>query len=469
MSFGEAQNLHIVTAPLHTAIRTAAFDMPSPVYGLLLHAATAVFGDDANVARSFSLVCSVASLALLWHLGRGIAGRSAAMVAVLLFTTNPFVFRAATEIGPSALAMTMALGAWAAAHRSIRRPSATTYAVTAILTSALVLTTAWGAFIAGAGILAIAIDRNHPRMVTRRSTIIAVTVGMAAALPWVATFVPDLMRADMFWGRPEWPIDAVTIMLTAWGGGRAGEAQLLGAGLGLFTLIGLLGTRTPEGAVELGFPLTSQVRSAVLAAGMAIAFATVASAPLGVPFSTRNTAALVPVAIIATSYALSLFPGRARAVILTGFVLLGAVGVAQDMTEDRSQAAQIASAVTLHARSGDFVVFCPDQLGPAIVDDLPAGVRPMGFPDGTVPAVVSWRGYRERIRAADVTDFARAVDERSAGHAIWLVAAGGYRGFGDACGELIHEFERNNGTGAQLVLPRPEITEGALLIQFPPL
>jgi mannosyltransferase len=94
--------------------------------------------------------------------------------------------------------------------------------------------------------------------------------------------------------------------------------------------------------------------------------------------------------------------------------------------------------IAAEAKPGDVVVYCPDQVGPAVnrlLTDTP-GLVEMTFPDGARPERVDWTDYLERIDAADPAAFAQRVLTKADGHTIWLVNAGGLLLTGPQCLEL---------------------------------
>jgi phage terminase large subunit GpA-like protein len=159
-------------------------------------------------------------------------------------------------------------------------------------------------------------------------------------------------------------------------------------------------------------------------------------------------------------------PWRTRAVAAT--VVLGLVVGAAYPFKSRSQADQVAN-VLAAAGPTDTVVFCPDQLGPAVHRLVPDAGRQLVYPTMGAPTMVDWVDYKARNEAADPAHFADAVVARTPSDAaIWLVYANEYPTFGDACTELLVELAVRRGS------PEPEIeqkngtVEKDNLVRFPP-
>jgi hypothetical protein len=115
--------------------------------------------------------------------------------------------------------------------------------------------------------------------------------------------------------------------------------------------------------------------------------------------------------------------------------VLGVVSGVPATFRSRTEAGAVAAALRPALRPGDRVVYCPDQLGPAVSRLLPADVPQEVFPTRGRPERVDWVDYEARNAAGDPVAYAADVDARTTG-TIWLVASGGYRTYGDRCDEL---------------------------------
>jgi mannosyltransferase len=131
--------------------------------------------------------------------------------------------------------------------------------------------------------------------------------------------------------------------------------------------------------------------------------------------------------------------------------LAGAVPVALDA--GRTEAPVIAAALRAEARPGDVVVYCPDQLGPAVSRLLPGGLAQEVYPTGGPPARVDWVDYAERNRRAAPAVFARSVSARAGDGVVWLVSQAGYRTYQGRCEALAQTLTNLRGYPLQLVQP----------------
>ncbi len=106
----------------------------------------------------------------------------------------------------------------------------------------------------------------------------------------------------------------------------------------------------------------------------------------------------------------------------------------------KTSAPVLAEALQAEALPADLVVYCPDQLGPAMSRLLPATLEQEVYPSGAPPARVDWIDYTERNRQADPVAYARGLAQRGAGRVIWVVSHDGYRTFEGQCQSLAHEL-----------------------------
>ena len=74
------------------------------------------------------------------------------------------------------------------------------------------------------------------------------------------------------------------------------------------------------------------------------------------------------------------------------------------------------------AKPGDLVVYCPDQLGPAVHRLVPPGLDEVDVSRPSArPTFVDWVDYKKRLAAADPQAFAREALARAGAHTLWFV------------------------------------------------
>ena len=109
--------------------------------------------------------------------------------------------------------------------------------------------------------------------------------------------------------------------------------------------------------------------------------------------------------------------------------------------------------INAEAKPGDTVVYCPDQIGPAVNRLLRPDrqLHQLVYPSGGKPLLIDWVDYVDRIRATDPAAFAKRALTRAGNHTIWYVVTPGY-----------HNFEvRCEAIGSALAQARPGARNGS--------
>jgi hypothetical protein len=187
-------------------------------------------------------------------------------------------------------------------------------------------------------------------------------------------------------------------------------------------------------------------------------------------FVARYAAAVLPLFLLLIALGVEVL-GRPRLVrgslaVLCGAGLLTGLG---NNAEPRTQAVQVAQVLNAEARPGDMVVYCPDQLGPA-VDRLlrvPA-VTELTFPRAIGAQRIDWINYRATIDRTNPETFAQDMIARlSPGQTLWFVWRNGYPGLGGDCGDLQGWFSLLLGQGAPLINENATYYEFENLTRYP--
>jgi mannosyltransferase len=151
----------------------------------------------------------------------------------------------------------------------------------------------------------------------------------------------------------------------------------------------------------------------------------------------------VPLILLVAVGVTSFLDRRIRLVILSLAVVVGLAGAIPNVTTNRTQAGQVASAIATYAKPGDIVAYCPDQLAPAVNRLLPQGrYLQTTFPRRSGPVFVNWVDYSAAVSAASAPDFAEYLESMAgSGRQIFLVWAGGYQGFKFKCEGVVQTLQ----------------------------
>ena len=441
----EAQSVEISRRSVSGLLSALRHDGSPPLYYLLLHGWMKVFGTGTFAVRALSGVFSVAALPLMWRAARDLgATRRNAWVATLLLATNPFAIRYATETRMYSLVVLLWLLAFLAFRKVWLDGGIGWIVLAALSTGALLLTQYWSLFLAAAVVVAsLVVVRRHRGPVTR--VLVSLALGGIAMVPWLPSFLFQLKHTGAPWGSP--PSFATAFLAPQdWAGaGPVGTDYLLALAYYFLLLLALVGTASATG-ITIGGQLRKPA-AWVLGVGVgALLLGCVVSVVLGSAYAARySSIALVPFLLVIAAGFRAL-PPRWWLPGVGGVLVLGLVVSAALPAKARSQADQVADALQKTAKPTDLVVFCPDQLGPAVHRLAPHAGQQVVYPTMGSPAMVDWVDYSGRNELADPQAFANEVLRRAGkAGAIWLVYADGYPTFGDDCSRLLVAFGAARG------------------------
>ncbi len=467
----EALSVNIARLPLGDIPAALRLDGHPPLYYVLLHGWMEIFGESDGAVRAMSALFSLLTVPLVWWVLRP-RGERVALVAAGLFAVSPFAIRYATETRMYSLVTLLVVLGWWAVERSIRRPSFLRLAGVAAVTGLLLLTHYWSMFLLAAVGIVLLWAALRGGVTAAWKVIGAMAVGSLAFLPWVPSFLTQLEHTGTPWGEASRPADVVWLSAVDFAGGPFSEPQLAAALLIALVLVGLFGRTDPAPALLVldRQPVASAVPpAAVVALTLAIGWAvSVASSST---FQPRYASfVLVPVLLLV---AMGLVRIGQRWVALGLTVVLigaGSIGVAEDLRGDRTQAAEIAGLIDAGAGPDDVVVFCPDQLGPAVMRELETDLTAVTYPLFSRPERVDWTDYADRHAASSPVDY---VDELldsvvPEGAGVWLVARDGYRTLEGQCSEIVALLDGRRGAVVVVEDDLSQYYEPATLYTSPP-
>jgi len=439
--FDEALSVNISRLPLDEIPDALRRDGHPPLYYFLLHGWIEIFGIGDIAVRSLSGVISLLTLPVAWFAGRRVGGARVAWITVVVLALSPFAFRFATEARMYSLVILFVFAGYLALRRALERPSLGRLAQVAALTAALALTQYWCLYllaVVGAG-LAWRAWRGEPgpeRTATRRS-FAAMAVGGLGFVPWLPAFLDQLAHTGTPWGDPQYPWVAVPRSLIAFAGSDSdGEAFLLAFVLIVLPLLAVFGRALDARRIELDLGTRPAVRWEGAAALGAFLLGSAASYASNTTFEPRYAATVFALFVLLTAYGVTVFRDRRiQLVLLVAIVVLGVAGGIRNVVTQRTQAGQVADVIVAEAKPGDVVVYCPDQLGPAVsrlLRDEP-GLVQVTFPDGARPERVNWRDYLERNRSVPPPRFVEDVLERAGDATVWYVTGTGQNNITGVC------------------------------------
>ncbi len=473
----EALTVDIARLPLGRIGPWLRHDGHPPLYYWLLHWWIGWFGSGDAAVRALAGVFGVALLPLVWVAARRLGGRLAAWVALVLLAVCPFAVRYSTETRMYALVMVLALAAWLVGNDALRRPVWWRLVAIALLSAALLWSHYWAMWYLG-GIavllLARAVAAHRGGDSVRRDATVKVLVAMAAGgllfLPWIPSLLFQSAHTGTPWGKPALPTEVTAVSVADIGGGSKGDNLVLGWSLLILALLGLFGRAAGARHIELDVRSRPRERPAALVIVATLLLAMVAMWATHGAFQSRYNAVWFPLFVLLAAVGVTRFSGSAvRRGVLVFVLLLGVAGsLRTSFTRTRSEARKAAHAIVAAGRPGDLVVTCPDQLGPSLARELPAGFRIGTYPKLASPLLIDWVDYKKRVDAASPARFADMVMERAGDHRIFLAWAGTYATHKGVCEKVLNALAARRPGMRSLVSDDGGYYEHEAVMIYPP-
>lgn len=472
----EALTVNIATVPLDELRTALEQDGAPPLYYVLLHFWTELFGTGDVAVRALSGVFAVAALVPMWFAARRLAraddptnGRRVAWIAVAVIASNPYAIRYATEARMYSMVIFLVLCAYLAVARAMEHPSFTRVALVSFLGAALMYTQYWSMYLlAATGLWAL--WRARPGSSDARPARFLL-VGLAGVgvlfLPWLPTFLSQLKHTGTPWGVAVAPPTGIVYALLDFAGSDHTEGWTLFFPSFALLLLAVFGLGVATRTIELDLRTRRAARPVAVVATATLLIGLTLSFVSGTAFQSRYAAVLFPLYLLLITLGFARFvDARIRIAAVAVVVALGFIGGLRNVVEQRTQASEIADAINPSISANDLVVYCPDQVGPDVARLLPDDARGVTFPSGSGPALIDWVDYAEVVQATDPVEFARAVvAEVPDAATIWVVWSPGYRHFGGKCEAILSEL-RSLRTGEELVSPDETLFERQGLVRF---
>ncbi len=458
----EAQSVAFARLPLHEIPHALRTDGAPPAYYLLLHLWMRVFGDSDVAVRSLSALLSTITLVVVWSLVSRRCGRQVAIAATALLALSPFAIRYGAETRMYALVMLEVVVGLAAVAWSLERPRLARLAVVALLATLLLYTHYWAIYLVIAvigGLLLMGGARRH----AGRRVAVAVAVGGVLWLPWVPTFRFQAAHTGTPWAASA----RATAALQVFTGSVGAPTLLVGLyGVAMFAALAAAFTLRLPGRRQ---PITPTGLAAVAAgtAAVGVLGAIVSSSAV----SNRYFAVAIPLVVIAAGVGLWRVSGRHLWAAVLVFGVAGAVLAVVDLRTARTTAPSVVAELRAHARPGDVVIYCPDQLAPAtdrLLREAGLELTESVFPTGSTPARVDWIDYEDRALDADPVAAADAALAAAGNRDIWLVISTTYPPTGPACQGLLDAMVDSRRLSLRVLPDRPDLVEHGALYHFSP-
>jgi 4-amino-4-deoxy-L-arabinose transferase-like glycosyltransferase len=474
MWLDEALTVNIARLPLSQLHAALKQDGAPPLYYVLLHIWTAVFGTSNVAVRSLSACFMTGTVIAMWFAARRFAGTKAAWIAAALTFASPYAIRYATEARMYSLEMLLVASGIVAFQRAIEKPTVARLALVSVLVALFVYNQYW-AFYLLAVVIALLVWvawRGTQRDAARR-VLVAVAIGLLVFLPWVPTFLYQRAHTGTPWGEAVLPGIPFGYTLRDFAGAASGTAADRQEGWLLFfvlvpmLILGVFGRPVDGRRVELDLYVPRESRLIAFLGGVGLVVALSLNYLAGGAFQSRYSAIVFPffILLVARGFTMLTDP-RMLTAVLSIAIVLGFAGGVRNVLTQRTQAPEVAAVLRKDAKPGDVVVYCPDQIGPAVHRLAPAGLDEVVYPSFAGPERIDWVDYKKRLAQADTGTFARAALERARGRTLWYVSAPGYITHRGTCEALSNDLAAARRS-VERTVSDPNIFEKPQLQMFP--
>ena len=464
----EAQSLAIARRPLTHIADALRHDGAPPLYYVLLHFWTQLFGDSTFAVRALSAIPGILSLPVILRLGRRIGGDAVGIAAVVLLAVSPFAIRYSVEARMYSLLLLLGLLGAHAVLSAHRHRSARAVVGVAAVSTAMLYTHYYAVFIltvVGAAELWRAWRRRDAGSLR---VVAGIAIGGIAFLPWLPDFLYQSKHTGAPWSSPP-DANAILGTVDAWMGGARPQAQLAYLTALACVVIALIGRRGRRGEVLLQTkfaPLPARLLGVVLGT---LVLAIVVDGIGQQAYAPRYLSMGAGLFLVVVGCGIAVLPSRrARRTMLALLVVTELLVCVENAWQPRSQADQVADVINATARAGDVVVYCPDQIGPQTSRLVHTHARQLVYPNFAGPSVVDWVNYRQRIKSADPNAFSAAVDRLAPHTHVFLVWTLQVKPLAHDCAQLIDNFVASRGLPATPVTRHPEYSETMSLNDYGP-
>jgi mannosyltransferase len=455
----EALTVNIAGLPIHDLQGALKRDGAPPLFYFLLHFWMKAFGTSDLGTRSLAGVISVATLPFAWFAARRLGGKSAAWVMLVVLASAPFAVYYGTEDRMYALVMFFTAAGFVALARTLERPRPGNVAAVALCTAGLMYSQYWSLYLVGTVFIWLAFQSLRKANAQRhgaRWSIAGIAIGCIAFLPWVPTFLYQSKHTGTPWAAPP-TYAAIINAITGFTDNQgtltiAGSNQSRLLALCYFALagLGLFGLARDRFHIDVDVRTRPRGRGTAFVVVVTLALAVTGGILTKSAFAPRYASVVfIPLLLLLALGSLVFADAKIRLWVVAVVVAAGLATSIENIWTLRTQAPQVASLLAAHAKPGDLVAFCPDQLGPSVVRLLPSGrYQTVTFPRGTNGEFVNWVDYLHAVNHEKASTFTTQIEAEAGSHDIWYVSAPGYYGFDPKCGLIAVDLINSGAYGA---------------------
>src|SRR6478735_2266913 len=296
----EALSVDISRLPAGDLVRWLRHDGHPPLYYLLLHVWTEVFGSGDVAVRAMSGVFGLLTLPLAWIAGRRRGGPLLGWIAVIVVALSPFAVRYSDEARMYSMVMFLAFAGYLLVDDVLRRgrTGLVRFAGITVVTAALLYTHYWGLWlVAAAGLMVLWRAWRAPERADRVTALKvagAFVVGGILFLPWLPSMLYQSAHTGTPWASPMRPSVATAITLSDFTSGLYADGAFFAVLLGLFIVLGLFGRARSGRHIDIDLHTRPQLRAEALVAVITFGIGLAAAFAARGAYATRYAAVVFP-------------------------------------------------------------------------------------------------------------------------------------------------------------------------------
>ena len=299
----EALSVNIATLPPDQIVDALRHDGHPPLYYLLLHYWTQVFGTGDVAVRALSGVISAATLPVAWLAGRRRGGPLLGWVAVGVLATSTFAVRYGSETRMYSLVVLLVLLGYLLLDDVVRRGRDNLIRLVGVglVAGLLLLTHYWSMFLVASVVLVCLWARvRHGNRPAFRA-LVAIVVGSVVMFgPWLPVLRYQSAHTGTPWSAPFRPSTTVAVTFFDFfsGGSEFKDAILLALAAILLVALGLFGVGVSRRHIDLDLGTVPQFRTEAFVAALTLVIGAAVGLATRSAFASRYTAVIFPFVIL---------------------------------------------------------------------------------------------------------------------------------------------------------------------------
>ncbi len=459
----EALTISIAREPVSLIPHYLKHDGAPPLFYVMLHFWLYFVSDTQASARYFVSLIGLANIPVVYFVGKKIEdslsikkNRSLSWTLIVLILTSPFDVYYSTDVRMYGLLILLTGFGIIALLKVQEKPTVLNVGALSLVTGLLLYSHYWALyliFVVGLGLAIGFIISNKKREIAY--SIVGIVIGCLTFIPWLPIFMFQTKHTGTPWAKTT-GFAAVIHTVTQFAGGPTTSGRLVALIYFFIIILSIFGMTYSQTEILLNLKTVKGVRAYFLVFLASLILALVGGIISKSTYSDRYTSIVFLPLLVVVAYGFRIIgSNRIRVGAITAVAVCGAVASWPNAVNSRSESQLVASYINSKSSSGSLVIYCPDQLGPAVSELVTANVRQYSFPNFGDPHFVDWVDYAARNRSANVDQFVNKIIAMANSKPVFFVWEEGYLTFGTACETIAADLQARYGQSIQAVSDQP--------------